>query len=165
MRRLILAVILLLAATPAWAQKVDRIEIVEYGVYTADKLKSQRDPNGQMHSIVGNLQLKDATTTISAEPGVKFGFKYRVIGEPDAQTVKIKRVLIFPAPGLKSPAAPEPLMRSEDLTEPTIGETAYNGFEFDDPWEQVPGVWTMQLWQGDRMLAEQRFTVLVGRNI
>ena len=55
MRKLLVAVLFLAVGTPAWAQKVERIEIVEYGIYTADKLKSQRDPNGQLHSTIGNL--------------------------------------------------------------------------------------------------------------
>jgi hypothetical protein len=165
MRRLLVALMLLAAAAPAGAQKIDRIEIVEYGIFTADKLKSERDANGQLHSIIGNVHLEETTTTVPAEPGVKFGVRFRVIGEPDAQPVTIKKVMIFPSTGLRAPTAPEPLMRSEDTATTTIGETSYTGFEFDDPWELVPGIWTMQLWQGDRMLAERRFTVLVGRNI
>ena len=73
MRRLLVALIFLAATSPAWAQKIDRIEVVEYGIFTADKLKSQRDANGQMHSIIGNVQLEEATTTVPAERGVKFG--------------------------------------------------------------------------------------------
>jgi hypothetical protein len=165
MRRLFLVVVALLAGTPAWAQTIDHIDIVEYGIYTADKLKSQRDENGQLHSIIGDVKLEEATTTVPAEPGVKFGIKFRVTGEPDRKPVAIRKVMIYPQPGLRAPNAPEPLLRSEDPISPTIGETVYIGFEFDDPWEQVPGVWTMQLWQGDRMLAEQRFTIVVGRNI
>jgi hypothetical protein len=165
MRRLLVALMFLAATSPAWAQKIDRTEVVEYGIFTADKLKSQRDANGQMHSIIGNVQLEEATTTVPAERGVKFGFRYRVIGEPDGKAVAIRKVMIFPPPGLKAPNAPQPLTRSEDSVTPPIGETSYTGFEFDDPWELVPGIWTMQLWQGNKMLVEQRFTVLVGRGI
>ena len=165
MRGLFLAAVLWAAATSAGAQTIDHVEVVQFGIFTADKLKSQRDQNGQLHSIIGDVHLKDATTTVPADAGVKFGIKFRVIGEPDGKPVAIRKVMIYPQPGLRAPNAPEPLLRSEDPISPTIGETVYIGFEFDDPWEQVPGVWTMQLWQGDRMLAEQRFTVLVGRSI
>jgi len=165
MRKVFLALVILAAATPAWAQKIDRIEIVEYGIFTADKLKSERDSNGQLNSILGNVQHQETTTTVPAEPGVKFGFRYRVIGEPDGQAVTIRKVMIYPSPGLKVPNTPQPLTRSQTTTTPTIGETSYTGFEFDDPWELAPGIWTMQLWQGNRMLTEQRFNVLVGRNI
>jgi len=164
-RRLFLAVVLWTAATSAWAQQVDRIDIVEYGIYTADKLKSERDQNGQLHSIVGEVHLEDATTTVTAEPGVKFGIKFRVLGTPDGKPVTLRRVIVYPQPGLRAPTAPEPLLRSEGPISPPMGDTVYTGFEFDDPWEQVPGVWTIQLWQGDHLLAEQHFTILVGRNI
>lgn len=165
MRKLLFAMLCLAVGHSAWAQKIDRVEIVEYGIYTADTLQSQRDGNGQLHSAIGNIHLAEATTTVPAEAGVKFGMKFRVIGDPDGKPITMRKVMVYPQPGLRAPNAPEPLLRSEERISPIIGQTVYTGFEFDDPWEQVPGVWRMQVWQDDRMLAEQRFTVLVGRNI
>lgn len=164
MRKLLIAVLFLAVGTPAWAQKVERIEIVEYGIYTADKLKSQRDPNGQLHSTIGNLHHAETTTTIPAELGIKFGVKYRVIGEPDGQRVTIRKLIVYPPTGIKPPNALQPLLSSDGQTNPPIGETVYTGFEFDDPWELVPGSWAIQFWQGNRLLAEQRFTVVARRS-
>lgn len=43
----------------------------------------------------------------------------------------------------------------------TIGrEAGYVDYGFDDPWELVPGTWTIELWHGDRKLATQSFTVV-----
>jgi hypothetical protein len=164
MRKLLVAMLFLAIGTPAWAQKIERIEIVEYGIYTADKLKSQRDPNGQLHSTIGNVRRAETTTTIPAELGVKFGIKYRVIGEPDGQKIAIRKLIVYPPSGVKPPNSPQPLPRSEVMISPQIGQTVYTGFEFDDQWELVPGIWAIQLWQGNRLLAEQRFTVVARRS-
>jgi hypothetical protein len=107
----------------------------------------------------------ETTTTIPAELGVKFGIRYRVIGDPDGQRVTIRKSLLYPLPGVKAPNAPRPLLRSDDPIAPTIGEIGYSGFEFDDPWELVPGVWTIQLWQGTRLLTEQRFNVVARQGV
>src|ERR1700676_750153 len=115
MRRLLVAMLFLAAGTPAWAQKIDRIEIVEYGIYTADKLKSQHDPSGQLHTTLGNVRRIETTTTIPAELGVEFGIKYRVIGEPAGQKIAIRRVVVYPPSGMKPPNAPQPLPSGEDM--------------------------------------------------
>jgi hypothetical protein len=78
--------------------------------------------------------------------------------------VTIRKSIVYPSPGVKAPNAPRPLLRSDDPIAPTIGETIYSGFEFDDPWELVPGIWTIQLWQGTRLLTEQRFNVVARQN-
>ena len=72
----------------------------------------------------------------------------------------MKKVMVFPPAGLRSPAGPRPILRNETTTTSKIGETTYTGYRLDDSWELVPGPWTMQLWSGDRMLAEKQFTVV-----
>ena len=33
------------------------------------------------------------------------------------------------------------------------------GYGFDEPWEVVPGTWTLEIWQGDRKLLEKSFEI------
>jgi hypothetical protein len=40
-----------------------------------------------------------------------------------------------------------------------IGDVHWRGYAFDEPWEVVPGVWTIEIWQGDRKLLERSFTI------
>jgi hypothetical protein len=35
----------------------------------------------------------------------------------------------------------------------------WGGNGFNQPWEVVPGTWEIEIWQGDRMLLEHRFTI------
>jgi hypothetical protein len=36
----------------------------------------------------------------------------------------------------------------------------FSGYDIDDSWELVPGVWTIQLWAGDQKFAEESFTLV-----
>jgi hypothetical protein len=150
-------------ANPAeQAPHLDRIAVVDYGIYTGDAATSTPAPGtstGQV-TFISNLQLAEATRTIPARLGVRFGFRFDVIGEPEGKTVTLHAVTIFPPPGLKNPALPQPKARSDYNLTATLGTQSYRTYTFDSDWEVVPGVWTMQLWDADRMVAEERFTVV-----
>ena len=53
----------------------------------------------------------------------------------------------------------ETFERNEYIEDKAVGETHLKGYTLDDDWEVVPGIWTLQVWFGDRMLAEKRFTL------
>ncbi len=142
------------------AQRVERLQITEYGIYTADTSNARRDAAGVVQNSVTNIRHATTTTMVPAENGVRFGFRYRVIGTPAGQAVTLKKIVIFPVGGLKSPHSSTPLLTNERTIAPMIGETSYTGYSLTDPWEFVPGTWTIQLWEGNRKLAEQRFTVV-----
>jgi hypothetical protein len=149
-----------LVSSPANAQSVEGIEITEYGIYTADVIQAQRDANGVLQSNVTNVRHAATTTTVPAQIGVQFGFRYRISGEPAGQPITIKKVTIYPEGGLKPPNSPMPLQTDETELARKIGEPAFTAYIFDDPWELVPGTWTIQLWMGERKLAEKAFTVV-----
>jgi hypothetical protein len=41
----------------------------------------------------------------------------------------------------------------------TIGDIHLFGYTFDSAAELIPGVWTFEIWQEDKKIAEQRFEV------
>lgn len=154
---------LALASAKAGAQlpQVDRIQVLEYGIYEATVAYSERDANWVLQSRVGDVRHVKRTRTVPAKLGVRFGFGYVVVGSPQGAKVTLRKVTRFPPPGLKSPAAKEALRFSEVAVTRTIGRDAgYVDYGFDDPWELVPGRWTIELWLGNRKLAAQSFTVV-----
>lgn len=160
MKKLMFAFFALLTVCPGWAQaQVRGIEIVTYGIYTAELQSSKRDIQGIRQNISTNIRHAATTTTIPAQRGLRFGFEYKVIGAPSGKTVSLKSVVIYPPAGLRSPAVAQPIFRNETTSAPKIGAKHYEGYRFDDAWELVPGPWTIQLWYGDRKLAEKTFTV------
>lgn len=157
----LLSLALVSAHADAQETLVDRIEVLEYGIYQASVAYSERDANWVLQSRVGDVRHVKRTRTVPAKLGVRFGFGYVVVGSPQGAKVTLRKVTRFPPPGLKSPAAKEALKFSEVAVTRTIGrEAGYVDYGFDDPWELVPGRWTIELWLGERRLAAQSFTVV-----
>ena len=159
---LLAAAVSLIPTTRALAADVEvtGIEIVNFGIYTADITASTSNPGGIGHNTVQNTKLAARTTTIPAQVGVHFGIEYKVLGSPDGAEVVIHRVTKFPGPGLRPPGSSTPLSVSESDVRKAIGAVSYSDYSLDDTWEVVPGVWTIELWHDGRKLAEQQFTLV-----
>ncbi|MGE3303607.1 MAG: DUF3859 domain-containing protein [Hyphomonadaceae bacterium] len=161
MRVLLFVLFAVFAPAPAWAQQAERAEILEFGTYEAQELSSAIGVDGLAYAETTQFRWLQRAQTIPGAPGVGFGFRYRLDGAPAGAHVALRKVVIFPAPGLKPPGKPA-VMRSERVIDATIGETSDTGWRFDEPFEIAPGGWTFQLWQGDRLLIEKKFTVVLG---
>lgn len=162
MRAIVYAVIALAIAGPAFAQGTARgevrgIEIVEYGIFTAELQSSKRDVHGIRQNLSTNFRLAVKTNTVPLQIGVRFGVQYRVNGRPADATFPIRSIVVFPPAGVRSPAEAKLLTRSESINNSKVGEITYTGYRLDDSFELVPGVWTIELWHGERKLAEQKF--------
>ena len=162
MRALALLVFALVVGCPALAQaQVTSVEIVAYGIDTADEQFAWRDRQGFRQSTSTNFRNISMTADIPAEIGLRFGIDYKVTGSSHGQSVSLRRVVVFPPVGLRSPVVSTQIDRTEDNVTAQIGETHHVAYRFDDPWELVPGPWVIQIWEGDSKLAEQRFSVFV----
>lgn len=164
MRRIMLSVPLLLMAACAGADgaRIDRIDVIDKGIYaieTGAQSPAAGTPTGEV-TAVSAARLVEATATIPARTGLEFGFRFIVVGAPHGAAVPLEMVTLYPEPGLREPGGAEPVRRSAVPRTKTIGETEYTGYGFENAWEAVPGPWTFQIWHGDRMLAEERFTVV-----
>ena len=151
-------------ASEACAQgsKVDRVEIIEAGIYRAETKSIEQAPDTatRQRNILSDTMLVAATTRIEAKIGVHFGIRYRLVGRPNNTTIKLISVTQYPAPGLKNPRADSNQMRGEHPLFATIGQINYRGYVFEQDWEIVPGTWTLELWDGKRKLASQTFEVV-----
>jgi len=160
MKSIAIAFAALLLSQPASGQvKVTGAEIVEYGIYTAEIQTAKRDSKGVLQSNLGDISHATTTTTVPARHGVRFGFRYKVTGTPDGATIPLKFVTVFPPAGLSPPNMAQPIHNSESGQTAKIGGVGYHDYGFDDPWELVPGPWTIQMWYGKTKLAEKNFTV------
>lgn len=162
--RIVAAIFVLLLAPAAWAQTpvLDRIDVNDYGIYTADTTGQeavQGTATGSMN-IVRNIKQAVATRTVPAQLGVRFGYHFTPVGSPDGASVQLHHVVIFPSPGLRNPDNGQTNTRDEYDTTKKIGVEAYTGYKLENDWELVPGVWTFQIWYQGKKLAEQSFTVV-----
>lgn len=160
--RAIFAFCLLVASlAAAHAQAVQGIEITEYGTYATETEDSAAEPGTASGRVeqVSNIRHVESTTVIPARVGVEFGFRYRIVGKPETK-VNLKNVTRIPAPGIRNPDTGNVTMTSIFFQEHKTGEELYRLYRLTDPWEIVPGLWIMELWDGDRKLASQTFQVV-----
>jgi hypothetical protein len=145
----------------AHAQTVDRIDVTEFGIYTADTkqiLRAPRSTTGISQRVsAASIHLVKSTTTVPGRLGLRFGFRYQIVGTGDSVT--LKRVTHIPAPGVQNPQK-GPILTSEVMAPTAIGKMEIAGYQFGHDWEIVPGTWTIELWDGDRKLASQSFKVV-----
>jgi Domain of unknown function (DUF3859) len=152
--------LLLLLAGGAFAQtpKVERLEISDFGTYSVDREAKGRDPHGVKLATGTNIQHQETKTAIPAQIGTSFGFRSKIIGEPEGAAVTLRKVIVFPAPGLQ-PTPGKRVTRDESTIEATIGETRADLYTLEDNFELVPGTWVVELWFGGRKLATESFTL------
>ena len=142
--------------------KVERIDIVEAGLYRAQTVSIAEAPDTatRQRNILSETLLLAPTTRVEAKIGVHFGIRYRVVGRPNNATIKLVSATQYPAPGLKNPKTDSIQTRGEHSLFATIGQVNYRGYLFEHDWELVPGAWTFELWDGKRKLASQTFEVV-----
>ena len=147
----IMSALVVLALSAGFARgqsaNVQGAEIIDYGLYAVDS------------TAPGTPHLTVTTHTVPLRSGVMFGFQYRVTGAPAGGSVTIKEVVLFPPGGLRLPGKP-PIPLESDEAAVKIGDTLPLTWKFDNPWELVPGLWTLQVWSGNRKLIEQSFTAV-----
>jgi hypothetical protein len=147
-------------AAPAQAPQVDRVDFVEYGIYTLDRVIEGRDGFGIKEARATNIRHAASLRTIPAEIGVTFGFRYKVIGSPNGAPVDLRKIVIFPPPGIFPPLAAGSIERDEFRLHAKVGETSYVSYTLEDDFELVPGVWEIEIWNGERKLGSQTFRVI-----
>ncbi|MBI3548095.1 MAG: DUF3859 domain-containing protein [Elusimicrobia bacterium] len=144
------------------APKVDKIEIVEAGIYKVEVASRERVDGlaGGKLSIVKNSTLLKATTTIPMKIGTTFGIRYKVIGSPDGSKAELKIVTNYPKEGVRDPGQKRTLYASTYPVNKTIGLVTYKSYTLEEGWELVPGRWSFEVWYGDKKMAEQEFTIV-----
>lgn len=162
MRLPTIAAILIALPLAAHAEpKVERVDVLETGTFTTETGEATADPNapGGETVPVTRATLITAGTTVPAALGTDFGFRYVVVGAPEGEKVALDFVVTAPEPGLADPEASEPIHTVRFTREKTIGVPDYLGYYLEAPWETVPGDWHFEIWQGERKLAGQTFTL------
>jgi Domain of unknown function (DUF3859) len=156
----LLALSVMSQAGSAEAPTVAGADIVQFGIYQASVLdtdKSGTTPSGTIDRVAYTFTSK--TTTVPARKGIRFGYEYRLVGEPDGALVPVRKTTIFPPRGLRNGRTGEVFLRSDITERWSIGSPVLNGYSIDEDWEAVPGTWILQIWVGERKLAEMEFTL------
>jgi hypothetical protein len=158
---MIIALALTTISSLASGQTVQRIDIVDFGIYAANRGETTATPGtaAGVTALTG-LKLVRSTTSVPARIGTTFGFRYRFIGQPSGATLKIKKVTLYPQPGVRNPATENTTVRGEYFHHEKMGEDQIRVYTLDSEWELVKGTWTFELWLEDRKLASKSFDLV-----
>ncbi|UVE16276.1 DUF3859 domain-containing protein [Pseudomonas sp. LS44] len=125
---------------------------VEYGIFISQAKDLQPGERVLMRS---NQQI-ERSEVIPAQLGTKFGLRFSLSGKRVDDT---PLTLLYLTPGLTTPDG----VRHDkfELVQKMVAGAPQDimAFEFSEQYEMVPGEWRFLVFQGDRKLADQRFTV------
>lgn len=162
MRIGVAAIALLVSVVGAWAQApaVSEAQITQFGTIDAQVTGKIGAPGVVSQTVKqGSYHFVTNATTMEARKGLNFGFEYRLVGAPQGAKVAIRKVTIFPAPGVRDPKTGQVLDRDEYIENNVIGQPVLKAYSLDNDWEAVPGDWIQQIWFGEQKLAEEKFTL------
>jgi hypothetical protein len=161
-RMIVASLLSLVSVVSAHAGTIDRVDITDAGLYETKIEKAETAPGTatETRNALARTELLQKATRIDAKIGTHFGFRYRIIGQPDNGEADITFVTVPPAPGLRNPKTGKVSTREEYSAAVMFNETGYAGYSFDEDWEIVPGTWTFELWDRERKLASQRFEIV-----
>ena len=139
-------------------------KIVDYGIYAMDVTGYVPAPNdvAQSRFTASNVRLARKTTQILAQPHLAFGIRYRIT-DPALIGETITARVVFPK--MTNPKTGQSATNvSTQLQVPATGETLTDFFRFDYRWEMAEGIWAFQVIHKGKVIAEQRFKVILGLN-
>ena len=163
MRSGLLALPAVLFVASAWAGQgsVDRIELVQYGLYRADKTGQIEDKGTTTGTtnLLANIDFYETTSLVPACRGIGFGLVFRPVGQPDGASVTVRHVWQLPEPGLLNPDNRNTYRRSVSDSMTPLGDGRFHGYTFEHDWEMVTGDWTLEIWNANRRLLAKTFAV------
>ena len=154
----------LAALMPAHAQeaRITRLEVMESGFFTAQRtgveIPAPGGVGGRSDQVKDIVFLRTAPA-VTAQIGTKFGVRLRTVGSTQGELVNLKAVWMIPAPGITNPNSGNTYRESVEVCRVPARGTGVCGYGLDDAWEVVRGVWRLEIWENDRKLLEQSFTI------
>lgn len=154
------ALILLGCGAPASPPRLS-VRITDFGVMEPVGAQQRTaDPSSATGFITrGDAVFRSHVTTVPAIQGLAFGFAYRIDGMPAGRSVRLTRIIRHPP--MKKPdgtvITQQVSSRDERSDVGALDAKAY--YTMREPYEVVPGRWTITVLEGDTVLAEQAFTV------
>ncbi len=158
-------ILLLWLSVPTYAADTDlqiqAAQIVGYGIF---KTASQTNYRGFTRNAVAadsvrGVQFTDFTNEIPGVLGTNFGFEYVLNTSPRGKKMRVRSIIKFPEPGLKTPRG-KVYKESVETKEVVIGPRNLHGYGFDEEWEIVPGEWVFEVWYKNARIIRKTFTVV-----
>lgn len=138
---------------------VEQVDVLASGIYELDIVRRERKDDAAFATTntIARARLVRRTSTVPLRRCVSFGFEYVIRGGPSGAQVPMRMITRFPSPGPRNPQTAMSVQATETLVVRSIGRLHTRAYTLEQDWELVPGVWTLEIWSGDRKLAALSF--------
>jgi len=163
-RHLMLIFFLSMGAAGAHAEANNNaVKVVDFGIYFHRTIRTEAAPQhiSKQRNIVENIRLKQKTEKILAQTGLSFGVRYRIV-DPALYGKRLTKRIVFPP--MTNPETGETANNISDTTIISSDAEQYDGYGFDHRWEMVEGTWRFQLLDGNKVIFEKKFEVVIAIN-
>jgi hypothetical protein len=137
--------------------QVTGAKVTEVGIYQAQVLTAETNTDGVKLQDLDQFKLLKNTTNVPARLGLRFGFRYEILGP--LTNVPITLTMVGIHPPIRNPVTGRTETRNAYRLTSRVG-SAYTSYSLDDASDLVPGPWTFEVWYGGKKLCEQSFLVV-----
>lgn len=137
--------------------QVTGARVTEVGVYQAVVRTDETNAAGVKLQGLDEFKLLQSTTNVPARIGIRFGFRYEIIGTPTNAPITL--TMVGTHPPIKNPTTGKMETKETYQLKSWIGKT-YTSNSLDRDSDVVPGEWTFEVWYEGRKLCEQSFFVV-----
>jgi hypothetical protein len=141
--------------------RVERLEVIGAGFLSLEQAESTDAPDAVGGKVIRprNMRFLAEAPAVTARVGTSFGVRFLVAGAPRDARVTLRSIWKIPPPGFTDPQSGKAYKESASNMAAQIGMAYLSAYGFNEPWEIVPGTWTLEVWQGNRKLLERGFTI------
>lgn len=140
--------------------RVDGAVVVSCGTYAGELVSRLPDANGTGQDSPRNIRQIGDCPTVQAKPGIRFGMEVEWHGTPIGGPIRLQSVITYPAGGVRSPTSGVVLHEATSEGWGRIGMKNFVGYRLDEPWERIPGRWTIKVLYEGKVYAEQSFELV-----
>ncbi len=141
--------------------RVTGAKVTEAGIYKAQVLTADTNAAGVKLQGLDDFKLVKSTTNVPARIGIRFGFRYEILGTPTNAPIIL--TMVGKHPPIKNPVTGKTETKDTYELRSWIGKT-YTSNSLDEESDLVPGQWTFEVWHEGKKLCEQSFLVVPDAN-
>jgi hypothetical protein len=133
-------------------------EITWVGTYTRSD-GPLADVPGESFFTVNGFKFSERTTRVPAVIGTRFGMRFK-LPAPYGRAVTFRKTWQFPRRGLLDPRGDGwPYIRQTSQGACGGPTECFVAWSIDEPWEQVPGIWKVEILLDEKVVLSQDFEV------
>jgi hypothetical protein len=139
------------------AVEVTGAKITEIGIYSSRVITDATNAAGVKLQGIDEFKLLLNTTNVPARIGIRFGFRYEILGAP--ANAPIILTMVGKHPPIKNSTTGKIETTETYQLNSWIGKT-YTSNSLNEKSDCVPGQWSFEVWHEGKKLCEQSFLVV-----